>query len=175
MEGILKGSGMARRSSDEYYVIDLCDEVLGRKGLRQHRFDFLLGDPSPKTGRQVKLPVDVYYPDLHLAIEYHERQHFEKVPFFGYHHAVSGGRGQQRSLYQRRRQDLLPQHGINLLEISYSDLPHDSRKRLLRTDADKRIIHQFLAGYVFTSGMRSHNHQLLRNTRRGRGFSRSPG
>ena len=44
-----------RQSSDEHYVIDLCDEVLGLKASRQHRFDFLKGD----TG--VRLPVDAYY------------------------------------------------------------------------------------------------------------------
>lgn len=29
---------------DEIYVIDLCDEILGTKALRQHCFDFLRGD-----------------------------------------------------------------------------------------------------------------------------------
>src|SRR5690606_2600377 len=33
-----------RATSDEAYVLDICDEVLGLKGLRQHRFDFLRGD-----------------------------------------------------------------------------------------------------------------------------------
>lgn len=28
---------------DEIYVIDLCDEILGTKALRQHCFDFLRG------------------------------------------------------------------------------------------------------------------------------------
>jgi len=157
---------MARSDSDEFYVIDLCDEVLGREGLRQHRFDFLLGDPSAKTGRQVKLPVDVYYPDFSLVIEYQERQHTEKVPFFDRRQTLSGmGRGAQRALYQQRRREVLPRHRINLIEISFSDLPHDRRKRLLRTPGDRRIIHQFLAGYVFTSGMRSHHHHLLRSRR----------
>ena len=48
----------SRADSDEYYVIDLCDEVLGRKASRQHRFDFLTGD----TGK--RLPVDAYYEEL---------------------------------------------------------------------------------------------------------------
>jgi len=37
---------------DEEYILDLCDEVIGRRSLRQHRFFFLRGD----SGR--KLPVD---------------------------------------------------------------------------------------------------------------------
>lgn len=39
---------MARRAdSDEHYVLDLCDELLGVPGIRQARFDWLRGDPSP--------------------------------------------------------------------------------------------------------------------------------
>lgn len=30
---------MGRENSDEAYVLDLCDSVLGEIGLRQHRFD----------------------------------------------------------------------------------------------------------------------------------------
>jgi len=57
----IKASG--RKASDEHYVIDLCDELLGVPAERQYRFDFLRGD----TG--VSLPVDAYYPDLNLVIE----------------------------------------------------------------------------------------------------------
>jgi hypothetical protein len=51
----------SRSLSNETYVIDLCDEVLGAVALRQHSFDFLRGDSGP--GRQGKrLPVDAYTP-----------------------------------------------------------------------------------------------------------------
>src|SRR5215211_1798560 len=33
-----------RAASDEAYVIDLCDEILGERALRQHRFEWLRGD-----------------------------------------------------------------------------------------------------------------------------------
>lgn len=49
-----------RTGSDEYYVIGLCEEVLGVAALRQHRFPWLLGDASPRTGRRAALPVDAY-------------------------------------------------------------------------------------------------------------------
>jgi len=64
------------QDKDETYVLNLCDEVLKTKGFRQHRFPFLLGD----TG--TKLPVDMYYPDLKLVIEYREYQHTNAVLFF---------------------------------------------------------------------------------------------
>ncbi len=75
-----------RKDSDEFYVIDLCDEVLGLKASRQHTFDFLRGDGTP--GR--RLLVDAYYPELNLVVEYRERQHSESVAFFDKKNAVSG-------------------------------------------------------------------------------------
>lgn len=119
----------ARKDSDEFYVIDLCDEVLGLKASRQHTFDFLRGDGTPGK----RLPVDAYYPELNLVVEYRERQHTESVAFFDRRTTVSGvSRGEQRRIYDQRRRDILPKHGIRLVEISYADLKHDSRKRLVR-------------------------------------------
>lgn len=165
---------MARRDPDEQYVIDLCDEVLGSVGLRQHRFDFLLGDPSPRTGRQVTLPVDAYYPELNLVIEYHERQHAEPVVFFDRRPTVSGiGRETQHEMYDQRRRDLLHRHGINLIEICCLDLPHDGRNHLLREEGDRRIIGQFLAGYIDPPDW-SHTRHLLHAARGARRQSLRP-
>jgi hypothetical protein len=117
----------SRSQSDENYVIDLCDELLQKKAMRQHRFDFLKGDSG------ARLPVDAYYPDLNLVIEYRERQHTEKVKFFDRRQTVSGmGRGEQRKLYDQRRREVLPKHGIKLIELGYSDFAHTSTKRLIR-------------------------------------------
>lgn len=126
-----------RKDSDEFYVIDLCDKVLGTKASRQHTFDFLRGDGNP--GR--KLPVDAYYPELNLVIEYRERQHTESVAFFNKKTTVSGvSRDEQRRIYDQRRRDVLPKHGIRLVEISYSDLKHDSRKRLVRDRQNDLVV-----------------------------------
>ena len=117
----------SRQRSDEYYIIDLCDHVLKLKASRQHRFDFLRGD----TG--VRLPIDAYYPKLKLAIEYLEKQHTEEVRFFDKRQTASGMcRGDQRKLYDQRRKDLLPAHGITLVEISYADFDFNKSKRLVR-------------------------------------------
>jgi hypothetical protein len=121
-----------RSSSDEAYVIDLCDEILGQRALRQHRFSFLLGDPG-RNGNRVALPVDAYYPALDLVVEYRERQHTEKVAFFDKRQTVSGvGRGEQRRLYDERRAQELPKHGIKLAIISCHDLDADGAGRLRR-------------------------------------------
>lgn len=113
---IIRTKSSSRKNSDESYVIDLCDEVLNSVSSRQHRFDFLKGD----TG--VKLPVDAYYKDFNLVIEFYERQHTESVPLFDRKMTVSGvTRDEQRRIYDKRRKLILPQHGINIVVISYSD------------------------------------------------------
>ncbi len=129
---------------DEEWIIDICDDVLGQKAIRQHRFPFLLGDPGP-SGRRAKLPVDAFYPNLELVIEYHERQHSERVPFFDKDDrlTVSGvPRGEQRRRYDDYRRTLLPQHGYTLLIFNYSEFEHNNARRLLRIDRDRdrRII-----------------------------------
>ena len=114
-----------RQNSDEYYVIGLCNEVLGQTASQQHRFEFLRGD----TGR--KLPVDAYYEQLNLVVEYCEPQHTEAAPFFDRRMTVSGvSRGEQRRIYDQRRRDELSRHQIHLVEIHYSDF--GSSKRLKR-------------------------------------------
>lgn len=112
---------------DETYVINLCDELLKSKGWRQHRFDFLKGDNG------TRLPVDAYYEHLKLVVEYRERQHTEQVKFFDRRQTVSGvPRGEQRKMYDQRRRDVMPKHGITLIEIGYDDFEHDRSKRLIR-------------------------------------------
>lgn len=128
-----------RKTSDEHYVIDLCDEILGISAKRQHRFDFLRGDSG------VALPVDAYYPSFNLVIEYHESQHSQSTPFFDNKATVSGvSRGEQRRIYDERRQQVLPKHGIKLIVISHTDF--GPSKRLSRNkEYDKQVVKKILS------------------------------
>ena len=125
---------------DEKYVIRLCNEILDQEAQPQYKFDFLRGD----TGR--KLPVDAYYEKFNLVVEYCERQHTESVPFFDHKMTCSGvSRAKQRAKYDQLRKDLLPQNGIKLVTISYSDFDYDSSKRIKRNpEHDKAVIKQKL-------------------------------
>lgn len=123
----------ARAASDEAYVIDICDEILGERGSRQHCFPWLLGDPGQRGSRR-QLPVDAYYPRHEIVVEYRERQHDEPTPFFDRRQTVSGvGRGEQRRLYDERRETEIPAHGLRLVIIRPRQLDSDSRGRLRRT------------------------------------------
>jgi len=127
-------SPVERKHSDEAWVLSICDEVLGEASLRQHRFDWLLGDPAA-TGARRRLPVDGYWPRLGLVVEYRERQHDQATPFFDKPDrlTVSGvHRGQQRALYDSRREELIPMHGLRLVVIKPSDLDATPRGRLRR-------------------------------------------
>lgn len=125
---------MGREDSDEAYVLDLCDEALGVPGSRQHRFDWLLGDRG-KSGRRVRLPVDGYWAERQLVVEYRELQHDQPNRHFDKPDrlTVSGvHRGLQRAIYDQRRDELIPARGLRLVVIRPSDLAANKRGRLLR-------------------------------------------
>jgi len=139
---------MSRDDSDEAYVIGLCDRVLGEQAARQHRFEWLLGDPSA-NGRQVMLPVDGYWPGHQLVVEYRELQHDQPVPHFDKPDrlTISGvHRGEQRALYDARRDTEIPAHGLRLVVIRPGDLGSDGRGRLRRSvDSDLEAVRKLLA------------------------------
>lgn len=126
-----------RDDSDEAFVIDLCNEVLGETALTQHKFDWLLGDLDTR-GRRARLPVDAYWPGHQLVVEYRELQHDRPVPHFDKPDrlTVSGvHRGEQRALYDARRDTEIPAHGLRLVVVRPGDLDADSRGRLRRNAA----------------------------------------
>lgn len=140
------------RAGDEVWIIDICDTVLGRTASRQHRFPFLLGDSNP-SGRRSFLPVDAYYHDLRLVIEYHERQHTQRVELFDDRLTVSGvPRGEQRRRYDEYRRTLLPKHGYGLVIFDYSEFDHSSGGRLVRSGRDREIVTARLQAYLNGAG-----------------------
>jgi len=151
-----RSGGTSRRVGDAAYVLDLCDEILGEAGLREHTFDWLLGDPNA-VGTRRRLPVDAYYPDAQLVIEYRERQHDQPVPFFDKPHklTISGvDRGEQRRLYDERRDIEVPAHGLTLAVIRPTDLNADSRGRLRRSRASDRAALEVLLRPEVSPGAR---------------------
>ncbi|MCX5401621.1 hypothetical protein [Streptomyces sp. NBC_00102] len=139
---------MSGEEKDKAYVLDLCDEILGVAGLREHRFDWLRGDPGA-TGRQARLPVDSYWPGCRLVVDYRGVQYDRPVPIFDKPETltVSGvHRGEQRALYAARRETGIPAHGLRLVLIRPADLDADGSGRLRRTrDADLASVRKLLA------------------------------
>ena len=140
-----------KSKKDEHYVLDLCDTILGLTSARQHKFDFLIGDTNAKS-LAVRLPVDAYYDELKIVIEYRELQHTESVKFFDKadRMTISGvHRGEQRRIYDEKRRNLIPQHGLTLIEISYLDFNHSKQKRIIRNEKeDTQILKNILQTHV---------------------------
>jgi hypothetical protein len=136
-----------RKDSDEFYIIDLCDKILGLTGERQKKFDFLLGDANAQ-GRKAKLPIDVYYESLNLAIEFNEQQHTKTVKHFDKPNVmtVSGvHRGEQRRIYDERKKELLLKNGIQLLHISYDMFECTRNGKLIRNKKkDEEVVRGIL-------------------------------
>lgn len=63
-------------------------------------------------------------------------------------HTVSGvSRGEQRALYDRRRQEVIPNHGLRLLVVRATQLACDRRGRLTYDRAaDRAALQKLLAG-----------------------------
>ena len=139
-----------RSESDEHYVIGLCNQLLHEEAEQQYRgFDFLLRDPG-KTGKCSKLPVDAYYKNINLVIEYHEKQHTESVKLFDKKETISGcSRGEQRKRYDKRREELFPKHSVDFLVIDYTSFNYSKNKKIIRDKVeDIEILKTKLRKYI---------------------------
>jgi hypothetical protein len=71
--------------------------------------------------------MDAYWPTLELVVEFNERQHSESVPHFDNLDKVTvsgvprGGENGQRRIYDGRRDELIPAHGLRLVRIYMAD------------------------------------------------------
>jgi hypothetical protein len=136
---------MARQ--DQSYVTDLCDAVLGVEASREHRFPWLLGDASPKTGRQIMLPVDAYWESLDLVVEFQEEQHTQAIKLFDKPDVltVSGvHRGEQRRIYDERKARLIPANGLRLVVIHKSDFTVRRKRIVPGGDRDLAVVRRAL-------------------------------
>ena len=95
------------------------------------------------------LPVDAYYEELSLVIEYRETQHFNENIFFDKPSrlTISGcHRGEQRKRYDQRRRDVL---GKQLVEFEYTLFEHNAHGRLTRNEShDEAVIRDKLSAFL---------------------------
>lgn len=150
---------------DEHYILNLCDKVLkieSRKiqKFRQHCFDFLRGDKAERVNGNITniiphkgrtLPVDAYYKELNLVIEFLEMQHFKPIRIMDERMTCSGvTRGEQRKKYDKRRREKLTENDICLIEILYTDFNHKkSNGKLVRNEKiDELVIRTKLSKFL---------------------------
>lgn len=143
---------VARENSDESYLLNLCDEILGEKSIRQHTFRFLAGDVHSDGKTRTRLPLDAYYPKLNLVIEFFEKQLGAKGSKFdnSERETISGvTRAEQRSLYDERKRNVLADKGIDLIDMQYYLFDCDNAKKLKRnTGKDISALKTLLRAYL---------------------------
>lgn len=140
-----------RRNSDEYYILDLCDEILNEKASRQHTFDFLVGDVHQDGRTRTELPLDGYYYGLNLAIEYSEKQDSEDSKVDNPDKMTISGvsRAEQRKIYNRRKREVLRKKEINFIEVRYKDFDFDDQGKLTRNkEKDTKILRKMLKKFL---------------------------
>jgi len=126
-------------NSDEFYLVNLCDELLKQKASRKHTFDTLLGKLHKKGKSRTKLPLDAYYEDLKLAIEFFEKKETEE----------SSDREAQRKFYDQRKKSVLKKKEIHLIDINYALFDCDENDRLVRNkENDCKVLKSLLKNFI---------------------------
>lgn len=141
----------ARENSDEFYILNLCDELLKEKASRKHTFSFLLGDMHKRGKTRTKLPLAAFYEDANLVIEFLEKENTTEAYLNKQQVITSSGitRGEQIIRYNKRRRDVLEKKKINLIEIDYSLFECDTKNNLSRIkDKDVSLIKNILKQYI---------------------------
>lgn len=137
-----------RESSDEYYLIGLINELLDTRASHQHTFDFLLGDYHKNGKTRTELPLDAYYADQNLVIEFLDKNNSESVNQDKM--TISGvTRSEQRDIYRQRKQGILKANDINLIEIDYARFDCDKEQSLSRNkENDLILLKEILKHYI---------------------------
>lgn len=139
-----------RESSDTYYILNLCDLILEEKASRQHTFPFILGDFHKDKISRTKLPLDAYYQNLNLVIEYREKPADEDQSKVLEVKTVSGvSRSEQRKIYNQRKKEGLLRKNINLVEVNYYAFEYNSEALIIRNEEkDVEILRDILKDYI---------------------------
>lgn len=136
--------------NDENYLIDLCDEILGKKCSRQHKFSFLLGDFHKDGKTKTALPVDAFYNDLNLVLEFLQSDKTYKNLDHADKKTISGvTREEQRILYHNRKVEGLKSKEINLIIIKYDLFTLDENHKIIRNEErDLATLEKALKHYI---------------------------
>lgn len=123
--------------SDEFYLVNLCDEILNKKAVRKHTFDNLLGNMHKRGKGRTKLPLAAYYEDLKLVIEFAGKK------------TETDKRQEQLRIYALRKKEVLERKKINLVVINYTDFESNEDQDLKRdTDQDLIMLKKILKKHI---------------------------
>jgi hypothetical protein len=141
-----------RENSDEVYLIGLIDELLNKEGSRKHTFSYLLGDLHQDGETRTELPIDLYYRELKLALEFIEHPASEKEMIAAKQEklTVSGvPRAEQRIIYFERKKSILEKKEIDFIEIPIAAFDVNESFKLKRVqESDLRVLGNLLSDFI---------------------------
>jgi hypothetical protein len=117
-------------SSDEFYLVNLCDELFKEKASRKHTFDTLVGKLHKKGKGRTKLPLDAYYENSKLVVEFFEKKETDE----------NAEREAQRKFYDQRKKLVLGKKKIELIEVNYALFECDENDRLVRNKLNDSLV-----------------------------------
>ena len=143
---------LERSNSDEVYLMGLIDELLNETGSRKHTFDYLLGDLHKNGKTRTKLPIDLYYVNLKLALEIVEHPERKKDAIESKEEklTVSGiTRAEQRLKYFNRKKKVLTKKDKFFIEIPLENFEVDDAMQLVRDkENDERVLRGLLSKFI---------------------------
>ncbi len=132
------------QNSDEYYLLNLCDELLKQKASRKHTFDTLVGNLHKRGKGRTKLPLDAYYEDLKMVIE-----------FFKASKETDGldekeqERIAQIKYYDELKKKAVLKKNLRLVKINYALFDCDESNKLIRnTENDTLVLQRVLKDFL---------------------------
>jgi len=132
------------QSSDEYYLVNLCDELLNEKASRKHTFDSIVGNLHKRGKGRTKLPLDAYYKDLKLVIEFFEKRKEEENL-----DEVAQARLEQIKYYDALKKEAVIKKELQYIAINYASFECDDKGKLARNkDNDTVILESLLKDFL---------------------------
>lgn len=127
-------------NSDEFYLVNLCDELLQQDASRKHTFNTLVGNQHKRGKGRTKLPLAAYYEDLKLVIEFlRNNEDFDALD----------KKAQQRMIqikrYNQLKKKAVLQKNLHLVEIKYEAFECNEQNKLIRNIAHDKLV---LKGYL---------------------------
>ncbi|WP_430411725.1 hypothetical protein [Kordia sp.] len=132
------------KNSDENYLLDLCDELLAKKASRKHTFDTLVGNLHKRGKGRTKLPLDAYYENLKLVIEFFQNNKpFEELD------EKEQARITQIKYYDELKKEAVLKKRFRYMKINYAQFECDENGKLIRnTENDTIVLKEILKDFL---------------------------
>ncbi|MBC8756772.1 hypothetical protein H2O64_19010 [Kordia sp. YSTF-M3] len=132
------------QNSDENYLINLCDELLDKKASRKHTFDTLVGNLHKRGKGRTKLPLDAYYKDLKLVIEF-----FKQTTAVSELDEKEQARIAQIKYYDELKKEAVLNKSMRYMKINHAQFECDEANKLIRnTENDTLVLKEILKDFL---------------------------